>query len=96
VLHGLVGDLESSRLAELTTPEKVPYVLAILGGADALPARARESLAQVGRTIETWPQLASAVILNSAIAADVCRRILLGELRSSGRYLVDLEALIPE
>lgn len=95
LLHGLVGDLDSERLRHLSGPEKVPHVLTILGGPESLPARARESLGQVGRTIETWPQLASAVILNSSIAADVSRRILLGELRSSGRYRVDLEALIP-
>jgi molybdopterin/thiamine biosynthesis adenylyltransferase len=95
LLHGLVGDLDSACLSHLTGPEKVPHVLRILGGQDSLPRRARESLAQVGRTIETWPQHASAEIHNSGVAADVSRRILLGELRASGRYLVDLEALIP-
>jgi hypothetical protein len=96
LLHGLVGDLDSARLRQLTGPEKVPHVLTILGGQESLPRRARESLAEVGRTIETWPQLASAVILNSGAAADVSRRILLGGLRASGRHLVDLEALIPD
>jgi molybdopterin/thiamine biosynthesis adenylyltransferase len=96
LLHGLVGDLDSARLRRLTGPEKVPHVLTILGGQESLPRRARESLAEVGRTIETWPQLASAVILNSGAAADVSRRILLGGLRASGRHLVDLEALIPD
>lgn len=94
LLHGLVGDLDSRRLRGLTEPERLSHVISILGGPDALPERLSASLTEVGRTIETWPQLASAVTLSSGIAADVCRRVLLGQLSSSSRHLVDLEELI--
>jgi molybdopterin/thiamine biosynthesis adenylyltransferase len=96
LLHGLVGDLNSGRLQGLTTAEKVPYVISILGGAQTMPKRMWDSFAEVGRVVETWPQLASAVTLSSGIAADACRRILLGQLETSGRHFVDLDELIRE
>jgi molybdopterin/thiamine biosynthesis adenylyltransferase len=96
LLHGLVGDLSSRRLQGLTTAEKVPYVISILGGAETMPKRLSDSFSDVGRVVETWPQLASAVTLSSGIAADTCRRILLGQLETSGRHFVDLDELIRE
>jgi nitroreductase len=41
-----------------------------------------------------WPQLASSVALGGALAADIARRILLGEHHESGRYYVDLETIV--
>jgi len=95
LLHGLVGDLDSQRLRGLATmAEKLPAALAMMGGLDGVSPRMRESIAEVGSTIESWPQLASAVCLNAGVAADVCRRVLLGQLLSSGRHVVDLDELI--
>jgi hypothetical protein len=97
ILHGLVGDLDSDRLGRFaTTAEKVPIALAIMGGRDNLSERMLASLAQVGSRIETWPQLHSAVALGAATAADVCRRILLGQLVSSGRHVIDLDELVSD
>jgi molybdopterin/thiamine biosynthesis adenylyltransferase len=95
LLHGLAGGLDSRQLANLSVAEKVPVVIRVLGGREGLSRRMWDSLEQIGRTIEMWPQLASGVILNAATAVDVCRRILLGELRTSGRFTVDLDELIP-
>src|SRR5258708_24372731 len=49
---------------------------------------------EIEQSIETWPQLASSVVLGGAIAADVCRRIALGRYHESGRYFVDREELV--
>lgn len=95
IFHGLVGDLNPTCLRGLTTEEKVPYVLQIIG-ADTMSTRLRASLIEVEQTISTWPQLASSVAHGGAAAADVVRRICLGQMRSSGRYFADLETIIAD
>lgn len=91
LLHGLVGDLDARSLRGLSTAEKVPIVLALIGD---ISARGAASLVDVDTTLETWPQLASAVSLGAAINADCARRIALGTFRESGRFYVDLEQLV--
>ncbi len=94
IFHGLIGDLSPDKLCGLTTEEKIPYVLQIVG-VDTLSSRLRASLIEVEQSISTWPQLASAVGHGGAAAADIVRRICRGEIVRSGRYYADLEALIP-
>ncbi|WP_029099102.1 Rv1355c family protein [Brevibacillus thermoruber] len=95
ILHGLVDGLDYDTLKGLSNQEKIPHVLRIVGN-DAISARLRASLAEVGKTVCTWPQLASSVTLGAAVGTDVCRRIALGQFRASGRYYVDLEQLIAD
>ena len=94
LLHGTIGDLSPEKLKTLKTNEdKIPYMLAIVG-ADTISVRAKASMLEIGETITTWPQLASAVTLGGGITADVVRRIFLNQYRESGRYHVDVEELI--
>ena len=94
LLHGTIGDLNPEKLKTLKTNEdKIPYMLAIIG-ADTISVRAKASMLEIGETISTWPQLASAVTLGGGITADVVRRIFLDQYHESGRYHVDIEALI--
>jgi nitroreductase len=65
-------------------------------GVETSSNRLKASMLEIQETITTWPQLASGVVLGGGICTDVCRRILLNELSSSGRFLVDLEALIKD
>ena len=51
-------------------------------------------MTEIGKTITTWPQLASAVVLGGAITTDITRRILLKQYQNSGRFYVDLEKII--
>lgn len=96
VLHGLIDKLDIPTLKSLkTNEEKIPYALAILG-ADTLSSRLKMSMGEIGKTITTWPQLASAVTMGGGIAADVSRRLLLHEFTSSGRYYVDVETIISD
>jgi molybdopterin/thiamine biosynthesis adenylyltransferase len=94
IFHGLVGDIGPSSLRGLTNEQKIPYILQILG-VDTLSTRLRASLIEVEQSISTWPQLASAVAHGGAVAADVVRRICLGDPVASGRYYADLDAIIP-
>ncbi len=95
MLHGLIpenmGDLNA--LKNLSNQEKVPLLGAMVG-IENISDRMRLSLAEMGKTISTWPQLASSVVLGGAMVTDVCRRILLKQTTLSGRYYVDFNELI--
>lgn len=94
ILHGLVNHLDIATLKTLTTNEqKIPYMLDMVG-IDTASLRLKASMMEIEQSINTWPQLASSVTMGGGITADVARRILLGQYKSSGRYHVDVEELI--
>ncbi|RPD38653.1 ThiF family adenylyltransferase [Chitinophaga barathri] len=94
MLHGLIPQIDDlSTLRHLTNEEKVPILGPMAGFAD-MSQRMKYSVGQIGKTITTWPQLASSVMLGGAMVTDTCRRILLDQLRVSGRYYVDFDQLI--
>lgn len=89
LFHGLLGDLDSTELAGLTTEQKTPHVMRILD-ASALSSRMAASLVEVGRTLTTWPQLAGDVAQGGAVIAAAVRRLALDEGLPSGRVRIDL------
>lgn len=94
LLHGYVQHLDVSKFHTLTTNEqKLPYLLAF-AGVETLSTRMKASAVEVGQTISTWPQLASAVTMGGGITADICRRVLLDQFHQSGRYFIDIEELV--
>lgn len=94
ILHGAVEHLDISRVKEAKTmEEKLPYILPIVG-IETMSTRLKASAVEIGQTISTWPQLASAVTLGGGITADICRRVLLDQLHVSGRWFIDIEDLI--
>jgi tRNA A37 threonylcarbamoyladenosine dehydratase len=93
--HGLLAGVRAADLRGLSTREKVPYVLRIVDAARLGP-RGAASLVEVRSSLSTWPQLASDVVLGGAMATNAVRRIALGELAESGRYEVDLDALVAD
>jgi nitroreductase len=92
VLHGLLAGARSDELAGLSTEAKTPFVLRVLGN-DISP-RLAASLIEIDKSINGWPQLGSGNMLGGAVVTDTARRILLGGWRGSGRFRVDLEALL--
>lgn len=100
ILHGRLAELEilptqalTERLKNLTFPEKIKY-LADMIGMERVSESMKRSLPEMNKSIVGWPQLASAVMLGGAMITNVARRILLGQLRSSGRYFVEFDDLI--
>ena len=94
ILHGFVEHLDISKVKGLKTmEEKLPYILPIVG-IESMSPRLKASAVEVGQTINTWPQLASAVTMGGGVTADVCRRMLLNYLTISGRFFIDLDELI--
>jgi molybdopterin/thiamine biosynthesis adenylyltransferase/nitroreductase len=93
IFHGLLGEVDTAKLAGLTNREKIPHVLRIID-AGSLSARGAASLIEVGYTLSTWPQLAGDVALGATAVAEAVRRIGLGETLSSGRVRIDVGAAL--
>ncbi|MGW0853713.1 Rv1355c family protein [Streptomyces sp. NPDC002690] len=95
LLHGLLQGVAAAGVKKMTTREKLPHLLRILGQ-DQPSERLVSSLVETGKTISSWPQLASGVSLGAALVTDTARRLLLGQFTASGRYFVDPGTLIRE
>ena len=95
VLHGLADGLDPVSIKNLSNEDKIPFILKIVG-AETISTRLKTSMMEVEQSINTWPQLASSVVLGGALTTDVCRRILLDHYHESGRYYVDLDELVKD
>lgn len=93
ILHGFLNDIPAEKLKNISPEDRIPLVLKIIDARNS-SLRGQLSLIELGQTISTWPQLASAVTLGGGVVTDVCRRILLDQYNESGRYYVDLEKII--
>lgn len=93
VFHGKLREWEGRDPSTFTADDRTRMLFSLVDYEKA-SEKARKSFAEIGKSITTWPQLASAVTLGGAMMTDTARRILLGEEVNSGRYYVDLELLI--
>ena len=93
IMHGLLGDVDTARLANLSNKDKRPYVLRMID-ATQVSSRMAASLIEVGKTLSTWPQLSSEVTLNASVVAEAVRRIGLREKLPSGRVRIDTAAML--
>ncbi|MEV0992063.1 ThiF family adenylyltransferase [Streptomyces sp. NPDC049949] len=94
LFHGLIGDTTSEELRGLDRAGTIRLLLRMVDEQHLSPAMT-DALPRIGRTLSSWPQLASGVMLGAALATDTARRILLDEPVPSGRYTVDLDVLVP-
>lgn len=96
ILHGMVEHLDMDKFKDLKTfDEKVPYITAVTG-LETLSPRMKASAVELMATISTWPQLASAVTFGGGVSADLSRKILLNNLKVSGRFFLDLDEMISD
>lgn len=96
IFHGLLKHIDLGSLKKINTNEKkIPIINAIIG-VETISDRLKFSLNEIGKTITTWPQLASSVNLGGAVTCDVSRRVLLNELTQSNRFFVNLNELIKD
>ncbi|HKQ29874.1 MAG TPA: Rv1355c family protein [Burkholderiales bacterium] len=93
IFHGLAGEVDPERLRAADHDAKVAFLLPIVG-AENLSDRMVASLVEIDASVSTWPQLASGVALGSALVTDAVRRMRLGQLTSSGRFVVNVERLV--
>jgi hypothetical protein len=94
ILHGLMGEVTAEDVRLLSAEAKMRLAMMIIGGrpSDRLAA----SLPDIGRTLKTWPQLASEVSLGAALNVVAARRIALGSFTKSGRFTIDLETILSD
>jgi molybdopterin/thiamine biosynthesis adenylyltransferase len=95
LFHGLLGDMDSTRLAGLSTAEKSPFVIRLLGAND-VSARGAASMFELGSTVTGWPQLASEVTLGAVTVAAAVRWFGLGGDLNSGRVRFDVEEILSD
>ncbi|HRO98815.1 MAG TPA: ThiF family adenylyltransferase [Flavobacteriales bacterium] len=89
--HGrLIGfDLDSIN-AETPAPVKLDVMLEMVGK-ETLSNRMKASFPELGRTLITWPQLGGHVIMGGAMAAELWRKLAIGEMDHSGRWYIDFD-----
>jgi molybdopterin/thiamine biosynthesis adenylyltransferase len=97
LLHGLLEGLDLGLVERpMTNQEKLPFMGRIVG-METISDRMKASLPELGRTITTWPQLATGVVLGGAIVGEVYRRIIFNNLHVSGRWWNDTtQSISPE
>jgi len=99
IFHGLLSDNDIRHIIDhgsvLTPQQRVSLSLKIVGAENAVP-RMQESLLEVGRTLNTWPQLGTASAIAGSVGSYIVRKIANGNELLSGRMHVSIdEILIP-
>jgi hypothetical protein len=92
ILHGNLNkiiDVEHLK-KDLSFKEKLALIANIVRLEQAT-TKAQMSLGDVGKTLNTWPQLGTAAITCGVTLSYIARKILLGEKMKSGRYAFSLD-----
>ena len=94
ILHGMLEKFgDESSLVEKIPTQNAEILMALLDF-NKLSIGAQQSIQEIGKSITSWPQLASSVILGGGACGYYSRMILLGKGILSGRYYVDLERIV--
>lgn len=93
VFHGRAGATTADDLRDLDGAGLLACLLRVVDERALSPAMTA-ALPEIGRTLSSWPQLASGVALGSALVADTARRVLLGHPVPSGRFYADLSEIV--
>lgn len=94
LLHGRIDEsITAAKLKTFTQQDKMQLLFKMVD-IEHISSKMKFSLGEIGKTITTWPQLASSVVLGGAMIGDTCRRILTGDFKTSGRFYVDFEEII--
>ena len=95
ILHGLVSDEDIAEIHHLSNEQRLTLIMKIVNG-EKLSSRMKQSFAQIGKTLRSWPQLASSVTLGGGVTTDIARRLLLNEKIGSGRHYFDIDQILLE
>ncbi len=96
IFNGRIPDevLAKIKSETLSRPELGMMIGRYFVGAENVPLRMYQSLAEVGKSLPSWPQLGGAAALSGITLAYVTRKILLGEKIKDGRILISLDEKI--
>lgn len=87
IFHGRISE---SEINELLLADSKDVLMRFIDLSEA-SKRGVESMIAIGKSIDTWPQLASDVFHGGASVTIAARNILLGNTIPSGRYFMDLQ-----
>ncbi|OGG47634.1 hypothetical protein A3D66_01230 [Candidatus Kaiserbacteria bacterium RIFCSPHIGHO2_02_FULL_50_9] len=88
------GKLEGLDISEIKkSPRKMYEAMAKIIDVSLVPPKVLHSVMEVGKTIYSWPQLASAATLSGAVIAYIVRKIVLGEKINEGKLRVNLDLI---
>ena len=93
ILHGKIGHLTAEQLKSMS-PKDIPKIAGQIAGASLTVPRMLQSVAEVGKSLYSWPQLGTAASMCGAVIACLVRRIIVGDRNiKSGRYSVNPDAI---
>lgn len=90
LFHGRLGMVSYEELKSLPKI-KAGFTVARHVGAENVPLRMQESLAEIGKTIVSWPQLGGSALLNGCALAYCARKILAGQPLVANRAVISLD-----
>lgn len=93
LFHGLIPEYSLDELKNLPGNDRMGLLLKLVNH-ENLSERLKESYMEYGKTLVTWPQLATEVVLGGAILANASRKILLGNTKQSGRYYINIDGVL--
>lgn len=91
LFHGLLSKLGTEEEILKIINQRKSEVLLTLVDYEKVSNRGKSSFFEIGKTITSWPQLGSSVIMGGAMCAHYARKILIGENVVSGRCYIDLD-----
>ena len=93
ILHGLINEIDLTHLDNMQQEQKLSLIMKIVA-IENTSERLKQSMNEIGKTIISWPQLASSIMIGAGSCADCCRRIFLNQHNNSGRYYIDTFLMI--
>jgi hypothetical protein len=86
IFHGSIKESEIELLLQSTNKEVLMRFIDLNNASK----RGVDSFKEIGKTLDTWPQLGGDVMFGGATATIMSRKLLLGEQINSGRYFLDI------
>lgn len=94
IFHGYLNKFGDESSLQHQLSENGRGIMNSILDVENLSDRVKYSLKEMGKSITTWPQTASSVLMGGAACAYYARKLLLNEKLDSGRYYIDLDELI--
>ncbi|PIR74243.1 MAG: hypothetical protein COU35_03515 [Candidatus Magasanikbacteria bacterium CG10_big_fil_rev_8_21_14_0_10_47_10] len=93
IMRGRVDHLDLSNIETVTGAELAAIITEIIDPEDVVP-RMRASVAEVGQTLYSWPQLATAAHVAGSALAYAARMLATGGPLKSGRTVISFEDIL--
>ncbi len=92
LLHGRLDGLGINSPNWIDNVERMTVLKAFVDY-DTISERLRISIPEINKSINSWPQLASSVVMGAGVISELTMKIFLGDTVNSGRYFVDINQI---